>query len=624
MNLQKMKLMLQKKHHQILWAGVAIAILILIVILIVSLFLDLEDKKSTQASEFTVNSISPNFGPTGGGTNVIISGTEFVNNPSVLRVDIGENECTNLQFVSSTQLTCITPLGTVGAKDVVVTNGDGQVRTLVGGFTYYAILPLQSSNITLMYCDTPKKVDQTTDCTLFVDTDFIYYTGSLEVRVADEQITTCNLPVSGNFVVCSGVTLPNQVGSYQSKFRVSGETDWQNGNKVNVIIDIYTQGLTLYYDAGHPGSYSGTGQNVLDLSSERKDGFLGQNFFVQDNDPVWVNDQYKSFSFDGVNDLIDTTLNSNFSNDITIEVWFRRANNNSSDNKQTLVNVYHLDQTANCGYGELSNGYWSFGGNACRNRLSLEVRQQTIQATVNNSNTINSTFIPNNLWQMATITHSSNTNETSLFVNGVLHQTTNQELVVGSDGVIKIGTYLDGIGGFEGNIAVVRIYNRVLSQSEIKHNFDQEKTRFGFTNSTVLVSGVPEATNFGVLTVSDQEQTLSATLEGLNFFDRRQLFVPWTATIRITDLTSGDNVITADKISINPQFSQQTVITGSGLYNVLPEAGYFEGANIPRLLLQNLDLNGGGEFVISPEISVDVQPFTRSGVYTGVVTVDIV
>jgi len=380
----------------------------------------------------------------------------------------------------------------------------------------------------------------------------------------------------------------------------------------------------LYYDAGHPGSYSGTGQDVLDLSGANKHGFLGQNFFVEDNDPVWVNDQYKTFAFDGVDDMIDTTLNSNFSNDLTIEVWFRRASNAITNNKQTLVNLYQPDQTTNCSYGELGNGYWSFGGNACGNRLSLEIRQQTIQATVNANNTINSTFIPNNLWQMAATTYSSNTNETRLFVNGVLHQTTNQELVVGSDGVIKIGTYLDGIGAFEGNIAVVRIYNRALSQSEIKHNFNQEKTRFGFTNSTVFVSGVPEVTNFGVLTVSDQEQTVSATLEGLNFFDRRQFFVPWAATIRITHLTSGDNMITADKISINPQFSQQTVITGSGLYNILPEAGYFEGANIPRPLLQNLDLNGGGEFVISPEILVNVPPFTRPGVYTGVVTVDIV
>ena len=51
-------------------------------------------------------------------------------------VTIDGNNCTNVVFVSATQLTCTTPPGTSGAKNVIVTNPDGTNYTLAGGFTY--------------------------------------------------------------------------------------------------------------------------------------------------------------------------------------------------------------------------------------------------------------------------------------------------------------------------------------------------------------------------------------------------------------------------------------------------------------------------------------------------------
>ena len=52
------------------------------------------------------------------------------------RITIGGADCTNIVFVSTTQLTCVTPVGTSGAKNVVVTNPDGTVFTLTNGFVY--------------------------------------------------------------------------------------------------------------------------------------------------------------------------------------------------------------------------------------------------------------------------------------------------------------------------------------------------------------------------------------------------------------------------------------------------------------------------------------------------------
>jgi formylglycine-generating enzyme required for sulfatase activity len=53
-------------------------------------------------------------------------------------VTIGGVPCTNVANVSSTQVTAVTPAGSLGAADVVVTGAKGSA-TAVGGFTYLAV-----------------------------------------------------------------------------------------------------------------------------------------------------------------------------------------------------------------------------------------------------------------------------------------------------------------------------------------------------------------------------------------------------------------------------------------------------------------------------------------------------
>lgn len=83
----------------------------------------------------TVTSISPNSGTTAGGTSVTISGTNF---QSGVTVSIGGVLATSVVLNNSLSLTCKTGTNTAGAKNVVVTNPDGQSGTLVDGFTYVA------------------------------------------------------------------------------------------------------------------------------------------------------------------------------------------------------------------------------------------------------------------------------------------------------------------------------------------------------------------------------------------------------------------------------------------------------------------------------------------------------
>lgn len=84
----------------------------------------------------TVSAITPNTGTTAGGTAITnLAGTGFLTGALV---SIGGAAATSVVVVSATQITCVTPARTSGAKNVVVTNLDGQTSGTSGNglFTY--------------------------------------------------------------------------------------------------------------------------------------------------------------------------------------------------------------------------------------------------------------------------------------------------------------------------------------------------------------------------------------------------------------------------------------------------------------------------------------------------------
>jgi formylglycine-generating enzyme required for sulfatase activity len=82
----------------------------------------------------TLSAVTPAFGSSGGGTPITLTGTGLFGNPSVI---IAGFPATNVQVVSSTTITAVTPPGLVGARDVSVVTTGG-IATLSGGFTYAA------------------------------------------------------------------------------------------------------------------------------------------------------------------------------------------------------------------------------------------------------------------------------------------------------------------------------------------------------------------------------------------------------------------------------------------------------------------------------------------------------
>jgi len=81
----------------------------------------------------TVASISPNFGPTAGGTAVTITGSNFVSGAAVT---FDGAAASSVDVSSSTSITAVTPAHAAGAVNVVVTNPDSQTGVLGNGFTY--------------------------------------------------------------------------------------------------------------------------------------------------------------------------------------------------------------------------------------------------------------------------------------------------------------------------------------------------------------------------------------------------------------------------------------------------------------------------------------------------------
>ena len=77
--------------------------------------------------------VQPEQGPISGGTQVSLSGAHFAAGAGVM---FGESVCKDIDVVSASEITCITPSAEPGSVDITITNPDGQSVTLVAGFTF--------------------------------------------------------------------------------------------------------------------------------------------------------------------------------------------------------------------------------------------------------------------------------------------------------------------------------------------------------------------------------------------------------------------------------------------------------------------------------------------------------
>jgi hypothetical protein len=214
---------------------------------------------------------------------------------------------------------------------------------------------------------------------------------------------------------------------------------------------IVTSGLVFLVDAANDVSYPGTGTVWRDLSTSQINGTLT-------NGPVYDPGGGGSIVFDGSNDNVTLTNNSNFSpgtGDFTYSSW-----------------IYPSSWAGTVGWSPLfvvgvTNGLWI--GKNPSGQFILRAYGVADRLAFNTSPTLNT-------WTQVTITRIGTL--ASLYYNGVL-QTTSTTSQNFAQATAYIAT--DGISAwFSGRIANTFFYkNKGLSASEVLQNFNAQRGRFG-------------------------------------------------------------------------------------------------------------------------------------------------
>ncbi len=165
--------------------------------------------------------------------------------------------------------------------------------------------------------------------------------------------------------------------------------------------------------------------------------------------------------FDGTNDFFaisnDTALNTQTP---SVEVWIKT--NATSQ-----------------------NGFW-FEKGSVNTQYSLFQEGSVIQwrqyfssgQGLTNLSTTTATYINTSNWYQVVGTFTSG--DRRLYINGVqVNSDTQAGTINTNNSGMRIGSYLDGGYFYNGSIAVVRVYNKVLSPAEVLQNFNAHRDRFG-------------------------------------------------------------------------------------------------------------------------------------------------
>ena len=220
-------------------------------------------------------------------------------------------------------------------------------------------------------------------------------------------------------------------------------------------IDFTTSNLTLYYNPAMTESYSGSGNTVNDISGNGLNGTLSN-----------VTTTATAFTFNGSNSQVsipDNAILEPGTGNWTIEVWF----------KPTVINGTLL-------------GKYNNGGQTANISYALRMGSNIIRADFSNGSTglssDNYTLTPNNWVQMVYVWNKTN-NALYTYSNGVLKQTKTITIsgILNSSTNLFLGSYNGGEYAqyFNGQIGVVRMYNKPLTDSEVLNNFNTTKGNYG-------------------------------------------------------------------------------------------------------------------------------------------------
>jgi len=227
---------------------------------------------------------------------------------------------------------------------------------------------------------------------------------------------------------------------------------------------IVRDNLVLYLDAANTKSYPGSGTTWTDISGKGHNGTLI-------NGPTFSSDNMGGIVFDGSNDAVTLSANSDFdfgTGNFTIDGF---ANYNSG-NFRTLVCSEHY-------YASGYNGNWII---RVTNTNSLAFASYDGQSNEEYSE-FSITITSNKWFYFAFVREGTGSNECKFYFNGVLvgSTTVSKSLSNAGNEGLRIGEDNNWANAFmNGKISNVKIYKgKGLTATEVLQNYQALKTRFG-------------------------------------------------------------------------------------------------------------------------------------------------
>jgi hypothetical protein len=216
---------------------------------------------------------------------------------------------------------------------------------------------------------------------------------------------------------------------------------------------IVTDGLVFAVDAANKKSYPGSGTTWKDLSGNGNDGTLI-------NGPTFDSGNGGSIMFDGANDIVEGNSNISIFNvgggAHSVE-WYTKYNNHSD-----YPTVWDLRFGTDIHWNDYINPIDSYrmyaypGGPVRLSDSSIEI----------------------NRWYHFIFSCEGNGNNFSFYINGILDYTAGWNRTYGNSTKYRIGGN-NSSRRLNGNIPIIKFYNKALSASEVSQNYNALKSRFG-------------------------------------------------------------------------------------------------------------------------------------------------
>ena len=222
---------------------------------------------------------------------------------------------------------------------------------------------------------------------------------------------------------------------------------------------IVRDGLVLYLDAANTKSYPGSGTSIFDLTSRNNNATLINGVGYESAD-------LGSLVFDGINDYVQTTtsIGADLTGNFTFSIWAIRLGNSTTTIGGLIGNLWHTSFTGASIY--LLNN-------------NTSIRVQTADGTTRTTYALTSP-VSNLNWTNYVLINSAGT--VSVYVNGILIDSRVRTISPSLTRPITIGRWAGSYLSeyvLNGKISNAQVYNKALTEAEVKQNFNALRGRYG-------------------------------------------------------------------------------------------------------------------------------------------------